>query len=165
MSTRGRYYNPRPDAGDGTDHAYRMQVEDRYKTSANAKGVLKVVQWILVVFGVVGAGSVFAFPSEVLQPKIHGSVMAAASLVPALFVYLAVNPKTFNSCLCHLAVCYSIGCSLGLLAVAGLTLQADQSPGSMVFGAACICGVMLHAFTARTLRILEQTAGYRKKSR
>jgi len=164
MSSR-RYYNPTPDAGDGSDHAYRMTVEDRYKTSANAKKVLGSVVWLLLVFGVLGGGSVFAYPSKTLVPKVHGSAMAATSLIPAAFVYLAVNPKTFSSCLCHLAVYYSVGSSLGLLAIAGLTLQKDQSLGPMVFGAICICGVILHAFTARTLRILEQTAGYRKKSR
>ncbi|GAB5366386.1 hypothetical protein AAMO2058_001139200 [Amorphochlora amoebiformis] len=159
-----RYYNPSVKATDGTDHAYRQKVVDRYTTSASAKKTLKSTILVFSVMGAIAVALAALFPSPSIKLEFQASLAVASTAVPALLVYTVTHPKLFSTTVCNVTAAICIACSLGILALAGLALSKEQGPETIAFSTTGFVIVVLNGFTARTVRVFSDAAGYRKKN-
>mmetsp|Transcript_31183 Transcript_31183/g.43389 ORF Transcript_31183/g.43389 Transcript_31183/m.43389 type:complete len:128 (-) Transcript_31183:607-990(-) len=121
-----RYRNPQVDPGDGSDFNFRHTVDPRYKTSAAVKKTMSSTLPAFYGFFIVGLAVSFIIPSSQLPTHSQAGIISATSVIPALVVYAALNPKMLSSILCYFGILW---CSLGaviLLLIAAKCLSVDQ---------------------------------------
>mmetsp|Transcript_659 Transcript_659/g.811 ORF Transcript_659/g.811 Transcript_659/m.811 type:complete len:164 (+) Transcript_659:58-549(+) len=158
-----RYRNPQVDPGDGSDFNYRHTVDPRYKTSAAVKKTMNSSLPAFYGFLILGLLLSFVIPAfPQLETHSQAGIISATSVMPALIIHAALNPKMLSNTLCYFGILWCSGGALSLLLIAAKCLSVDQSLGTILFAALSSGGAVLNAFMSRKLKVLQENAAYSK---